>query len=194
MPIAADLGGDGDVVRVHGTNGADRMVVGASGLSLDPSYDGGSPSITHGAGTYVWELHGEGGRNTLDARGSALTGGAGADAVRLYAGDLGDNLSGGGRSDVLVGGAGADTLEGLGGDDDVSGGDGADKLTGGSGNDTLSGGAGSDQLLGNDGNDTLRGADGEADALLNGAQGQDTAYYDVGVDTAVVAVEIRNPA
>ena len=55
------------------------------------------------------------------------------------------------------------------------------------------GGAGVDSLIGGDGDDILRGDDDEADANLNGGPGNDTAYYDLGVDPTPVAVEIQDP-
>jgi Ca2+-binding RTX toxin-like protein len=66
---------------------------------------------------------------------------------------------------------------------------GGDRLSGGDGNDALVGGAGADELIGGNGDDFLDADDGEADIQIHGGANVDTAYYDGGVDPALIAVE-----
>ena len=50
-----------------------------------------------------------------------------------------------------------------------------------------------DSLSGGNGDDRLEAADGEADALIHGQVGVDTAYYDLGLDPAPVSAENAVP-
>ena len=90
---------------------------------------------------------------------------------------------------MIVGGPVADTLQGNSGNDELLGEAGNDTLNGQDGNDRLVGGPGVDSLSGGNGDDRLEAADGEADALIHGQVGVDTAYYDIGLDPAPVSAE-----
>ena len=120
-------------------------------------------------------------------------------------------VTGNNAANVIDGAGGSDTLSGLGGTDYLAGGDGNDALFGDGqstitapdGQDTLVGGAGRDTMSGNGGDDILFGDDarpdtvvvtnrgrqtfrnfswGEAD-VINGGDGNDTAYGGGGNDT-----------
>ena len=62
-------------------------------------------------------------------------------------------------------------------------------MSGGDGNDGIVGGSGADELIGGFGDDTLDAADDEADTQIHGGGGADTAYVDMGLDPATIAVE-----
>ena len=139
------------------------------------------------------ELAGGAGNDTLSAGGGYGTGQLYPGRVTLR-GDAGDDaLSGSGLDDLLVGGTGADTLQGGSGNDELLGEAGNDTLQGQDGNDRLVGGPGADSLSGGNGDDTLDAADGEADSLIHGQIGVDTAYYDLGLDPAPVSTENAVP-
>jgi Ca2+-binding RTX toxin-like protein len=55
------------------------------------------------------------------------------------------------------------------------------------------GGSGGDSFVGGAGNDTFQATDGQADTILSGGAGVDTAFFDVALDPAPVAVEIQHP-
>lgn len=99
-----------------------------------------------------------------------LGGGSGADTISGYGGT--DTLRGGAGDDLLSGGAGNDSLAGDGGNDLLSGGQDNDTLDGGAGADTLDGGGSFDTLAGGAGDDSLLGGDG--DDSLHGGSGNDT--------------------
>jgi hypothetical protein len=87
----------------------------------------------------------------------ALKAKAGAERAFMIGGDQGDELTGGGASDVLYGGKGNDKLTGGAGDDLLIGGEGNDIFEGGSGQDTILGDHGNDFVYGSNRNDALFG-------------------------------------
>jgi Ca2+-binding RTX toxin-like protein len=118
-----------------------------------------------------------GNRGWTEAAAVALVG------VTLEGGDGDDILRGGNFDDTLSGHAGDDSLHGFNGDDQIDGGDGQDLLSGGDGNDILDGGADADRLIGGDGTDRLYGRLGNDH--YDGGDGQDTAYIDAELSTAI---------
>lgn len=95
-------------------------------------------------------------------------------AVRVFAGDGNDSVTGANLRDILDGGNGDDYLVGRGGNDTLRGEAGNDRLLGGSGDDLLSGLFGDDWLNGQSGNDRLLGDDGQDQ--LRGGSGDDTLF------------------
>jgi arylsulfatase A-like enzyme len=95
--------------------------------------------------------------------------------------ELGDDLRGNARDNLILGFTGNDTLTGLDGNDQLFGMGDRDKLTGGKGNDRLYGGTGNDQLLGGIGNDSLWG--GTDNDSLRGDAGSDRLWGEGGADT-----------
>jgi Ca2+-binding RTX toxin-like protein len=191
IEISVLLGDASDDVTVLGTSGNDAIAAGTNGVSLNGDTD---VDVTFGILPAELTFTGNGGVNSLGARGGAGSGSVFAGRVVLNAGDLGDTLLGGLGADELNGGAGNDVLEGREGNDVLVGGGGNDSLSGGSEADTMTGGAGSDTFSGGAGSDMIRADDDEADGTINGGQDADTAYYDLGVDPNPVAVETRIPA
>ncbi|MEZ5775708.1 MAG: calcium-binding protein [Hyphomicrobiaceae bacterium] len=109
---------------------------------------------------------------------------------RSSAGDLGDEVHGGGGNDViraartddrLFGDDGNDIIYGGDGNDQIEGGNGDDILRGDDGDDTIEGGNGEDVLYGGDGNDQLAG--GADDDILDGGSGDDALDGGTGADT-----------
>jgi hypothetical protein len=191
IEISLLLGDATDHVVVTGTADPDTISVGTNGISYTTDAD---VDVTFSPVPATVEVIGLGGVNALSGRGGF---GAGTDfpnKVILRAGDAGDTLTGGNGSDELHGGAGNDNLSGRNGDDTLDGGGGGDTLAGNVGLDTLIGGAGADSLIGGDGDDTLRADDDEADSLLNGGPGTDTAHFDQGIDPTLLAIEVAIPA
>ncbi len=138
------------------------------------------------------ELIGGGGGDMLTARGGFGSGQVFAGGVTLRAGDGGDTLTGSDFDDLIVGAAGVDTVAGYGGNDEIRGEGGNDHLSGHDGNDLIIGGAGADSFVGSNGNDTFQATDGQADTILSGGAGIDTAFFDAALDPAPVAS--RSPA
>jgi Ca2+-binding RTX toxin-like protein len=191
IELAVNLGDATDGVKITGTSGDDTISAGANGVALNGDTD---VDLTFGAVPLTLELTGEGGVNTLSARGGNGSGGLFTGRVVLRAGDGGDTLRGGLGDDDLFGGEGADTLEGREGNDTMTGAGGADMLSGSVGDDTLTGGSGADTFAGSDGNDTMHADDDAADTTISGGAGIDTAYYDLGLDPNPGAVENKIPA
>ena len=190
IELAVNLGDATDQLALGGTGGTDLLSAGIKGVSFTADAD---LDVTFSQLPGSIELSGGGGNDTLGAGGGYGTGQLFPGRVTLR-GDAGDDaLSGGGLDDLLEGGTGADTLEGGSGNDELRGEAGNDSLHGQDGNDRLVGGPGSDSLSGGNGDDTLDAADGEADALIHGQIGVDTAYYDVGLDPAPVSTENAVP-
>jgi Ca2+-binding RTX toxin-like protein len=190
IEIAVNLGDATDVITVLGTAGNDAIFAGQNGVALNAD---GDVDLTFAPLPATLEIRAGGGTNSIGGQGGQGAGARFAGKLLLYAGDLGDTLSGGDGADELYGGAGADVLEGRLGADVITGGGGNDTLAGNDGNDTLTGNAGSDSFLGSAGDDTFLAVDGVADAQLNGGAGVDTAHYDGALDPTPLAVENRLP-
>jgi Ca2+-binding RTX toxin-like protein len=188
IELALHLGDANDAVTVLGTSGNDTLAVGIKGVALNGDAD---VDVTFDVLPAALTVRGQGGVNSIGARGGFGTGTVYTGALTAYAGDLGDSLLGGLGNDLLVGGAGNDLIEGREGNDTLDGGAGNDTLNGHGGNDTLTGGSGADSFSGSDGDDVFHANDGEADGPMNGGPGIDTATYDGALDTSIVAVENR---
>lgn len=106
------------------------------------------------------------------SRGGRQSTGMGSDSFASI-----ENVTSGGRNDVLTGNAVANALNGMGGNDRLSGAAGADTLSGGAGRDTLDGGAGYDRLLGGSGADTFRFASGR-DVVVDFVNDVDSIGFD----------------
>jgi len=185
------LGDPTDRVTISGTAGPDTISVGMNGVAFTTDAD---VDMTVSPLRPVIEIFGLDGPNTLSGRGGYGAGSEYPSQLILRAGSSGDTLEGGSAADDIYGGSGNDTLVGRDGNDQMAGGGGNDSLAGNGGNDELRGDAGLDSLIGGDADDVLRADDDEADTNLNGGPGNDTAYYDLGVDPVPVAVEIKIPA
>jgi Ca2+-binding RTX toxin-like protein len=191
VEISLLLGDAADLVTVSGSTGSDTVTVGAGGIAFTAD---GDADVTVSPLPATIELLGLGGDDTLNGRGGFGVGAPFPNALVADGGDGADTIDGGSGADTLRGGGAADTLSGREGGDLLEGGDGNDSLAGNGGNDELVGGSGSDALIGGDADDVLRADDDEADALLNGGPGSDTAYFDQGIDPSPVAVEVPVPA
>ncbi|MGH3072851.1 MAG: calcium-binding protein [Gaiellaceae bacterium] len=188
LELALHLGDAGDSLTVLGTGENDAFAVGIKGVALNGDAD---VDVTFDVLPVAIAIHGLGGVNSIGARGGFGAGTVYTGSLDAHAGDLGDTLVGGLGDDTLVGGAGNDTIEGREGNDSLDGGAGNDSLYGHGGNDTITGGAGVDSLSGSDGDDVFHANDGEADTVVNGGPGIDTATYDGALDTSILAVENR---
>jgi Ca2+-binding RTX toxin-like protein len=166
IEFQVDLGGGPDLLRIFGTDGPDRIVVGSSGVDID---DDAAANITMTRMAAL--VFGLGGDDVLTGRGGAGTGGAYELFLGLFGGGGRDRLNGGSRSDTLVGGGGADGLIGRGGGDILVGRSGRDITKGGGGGDLLIGGRGRDRMTGGPGHDQLRGVAGND--LLRAGPGRD---------------------
>jgi Ca2+-binding RTX toxin-like protein len=171
-----DLGGGPDLLRIFGTRGPDRIVVGSSGVNLDG--DAAANITTTRMAVLVFGL---GRDDVLNGRGGAGTGGEHEVFLGLFGGGGEDRLIGGSRSDTLVAGGGADVLIDHGGADILVGRAGRDILKGDGGGDLLIGGPGRDRMRGGPGHDQLRGVAGND--LLRGGPGHDELNGGAGVDT-----------
>jgi VCBS repeat-containing protein len=188
-----------DVQEVTGTNQADALIAGATGITFD-ALDGNdnlrgsveADVLTGGAGDD--HITGGGGADTI-------SGGSGTDTV-----DFSDSTSGisvnlddagdawgtpanfAAPADGEVGGgfadgnhlSGIENLTGSGHDDVLAGNASANELDGGAGNDVLSGEGGDDSLLGGEGTDTLDG--GAGNDTLSGGLGDDALIGGPGND------------
>lgn len=176
-------GGDGND-RINGKGGDDRIFGGA-----------GKDFISGGAGRDV--IHAEEGDDlvcgdffagpadrTVGTDAGACVGDASGASFddRIDGGEGKDFIGGGPGRDVIRGGTGNDRVAGGPGRDRLLGEDGDDRLAGGEGGDLLRGDAGVDELYGEQGKDELQANDGEADAVVSGGAGGDTAAIDVGLD------------
>lgn len=186
IEVEINLGDANDDIVVHGASGSGILAMGLKGLALNGDSD---VDVIFAPLPTSIELVGTGGAEILTGRGGYGAGQVFPGRVTLRGEDGDDTLTGGNLDDLLVGGGGADTITGSSGNDELRGDAGVDKLNGNDGNDLLVGGAGADEMLGAFGNDTFQAADGEADTVIHGAGGVDTAHYDGVLDPAPVAVE-----
>ena len=191
IELNTSLGDTTDVIVVHGTSGPDTIRIGQNGVGLNSDSD---RDVTFAPLPAQIEVFGNGGVNTLSARGGFGTGSIFLGKAILRAGGAGDLVQGGSGNDDLFGGAGNDRIEGQNGDDTIDGAGGNDVLLGQGGNDTMTGGAGADEFLASTGNDTMHAEDDAADVAINGGGGVDTAYYDLGIDPTPSATENKIPA
>jgi chitodextrinase len=191
IEMTITLGDATDSIVVDGSSGPDTITIGSTGIGLNGDTDR-DVVITTPLPSQI-TVRGHGGPNTISALGGSGTGTAYAGKAILYAGPSGDTITGGLGNDELYGGSGndvitgregADAIDGAGGNDNLNGNDGADQITGGTGADSFAAGAG---------DDVMHADDGQADTAINGAQGNDTVYYDFGRDPVPVATEIRIP-
>jgi|GEM_PF-3516178 len=121
-------------LRVNGSTGNDRLLLGISGANVTATINGISKTFPLLSVKRV-EVYGLGGNDRLSADVPVPT---------LLEGSIGD--------DTLIGGSGDDTL---------IGGKGNDRLNAGNGRDAISAGAGDDRIFSDDGNvDTISGSDG----------------------------------
>lgn len=190
IEIALNLGDVTDKVVILGKLGGDAIAAGLNGVALNAD---GDVDVTFAPLPASLEIRGRGGADSITGQGGQGAGGRFTGKLLLYAGDQGDTLTGGDGDDELYGGAVGDVLEGRAGSDLISGGAGSDTLVGNDGNDDLTGDAGSDSFTGSSGGDVFHAVDSQADALLSGGPGTDTAFYDGALDPAPVAVENRIP-
>ena len=193
MPRSSSRSTSGDAsdqIVVRGTSSADALAIGTKGVSFNNDTD---VDVTITPLPSSIELIGGGGGDMLTARGGFGSGQVFAGRVTLRAGDGGDTLTGSDFDDLIVGAAGVDTVAGYGGNDEIRGEGGNDALSGQDGNDLIVGGAGADSFVGGDGNDTFQATDGQADTILSGGAGVDTAFFDAALDPAPVAVEVLHP-
>jgi Ca2+-binding RTX toxin-like protein len=185
IELATTLGDAADVVVVHGTSGDDTIRMGQNGMGLNSDTD---VDVTFSPLPAQVEVFGLGGANVLWARGGSGTGSIYLGNVIFHAGDdPGNVLDGGAGNDQLLGGASADTLTGVDGNDVLDGAGGDDTITGGNGNDDIDGGPGQDSMSGAGNDDTIDAEDDEADTLISGGSGIDSAFVDTGIDPATVA-------
>lgn len=141
-PALDRLAVDGGLLRVHGTDAADAMVVYAdAGGAL---YDGGGFDVLVAPGS-VGETRvlAHGGDDSITTSGGVTV------PLYLDGGDGDDHISGGFAADVLVGGAGNDVVDGQQGADAASLGDGDDIYLWdpGDSSDVVDGDLGADALV-----------------------------------------------
>jgi Ca2+-binding RTX toxin-like protein len=178
----------GNVLRIGGTEGEDRISVAASGtfinvLAVDFN---GAPTYFSIADVQRVQVRAYGGDDVVRIDSSL-------DMLSLRSaidsGDGNDTVVTGAGSDTINGGAGNDYLRSEGGDDRVLGDAGNDIIDGGVGDDHLEAGAGNDRVYGRggddycdsgEGNDRVDAGDG-ADQLADAA-GRDILYAGEGND------------
>jgi hypothetical protein len=172
----------------------DRIAPGQNGIGLTADGDV-DVTFPDGTGTpppprFPIEVHALGGDDYVNGRGEFGAGLAYLGPLVIDGGPGDDELLRGSfEPDVIAGGPGDDVLDGQSGDDLLDGGPGNDALTAGDGDDHLIGGPGADSFAANFGDDVIVALDLEADTLLNGGPGTDTAYYDQALDAAPLFVE-----
>jgi Ca2+-binding RTX toxin-like protein len=181
------LGDESDTFVLYGTAGDDFFSPGQNGMALNSD---GDVDVTFTPSSFNMEVYGLGGSDFINGRG---TGGAGLHFLGPLVVDGGEGddslVRGSSNNDRVIGGPGNDVLDAQNGNDFADGGPGNDTVAGGGENDTVIGGPGIDELIGSEGDDVLDAADGEADTNISGGAGDDTAYYDLGLDANPIAVE-----
>ena len=205
VQFQVELGADwDDYLFIDGTAGADTIVAGENGITLDQTSPAGELDVL--VPTWLDQLNLRGGdeNDFLSSSGGAATGAPVADSVwsRLFGGEGNDMLIGGDNSTFFPG-PGDDSMAGqsLGRVSFASAAgpvkvDFAAGTASGEGNDTFSGVVGvwgsgfADELIGNDGdnvlnggwgNDVIRGAGGND--WIVGGQGEDDLDGEVGSDS-----------
>lgn len=172
---AEDVYVSAQVLTEYGSAGADKLWFGADSYEIRAG---------DGADTIVqadWS-------GQVSVNGGAIYGGAGADSIIAFGGDVvirgedGDDVVDGGLDhDDINGNAGADTLHGWSGNDWIVGGKDNDLVSGNTGDDIVYGNLGNDTCLGGSGADVVRG--GQGDDSLSGGSGDDWMSGDRGADT-----------
>lgn len=113
-----------------------------------------------------------------------------------------------GQNDQIFALEGNDFVDGFDGNDEVYGNENNDTLRGAEDSDKVYGNTGNDSIdlqsfdsagsvdqgFGGAGNDTINAKDGNVDNIDCGGGTQDTAFFDVGVDTIKANCELKNPA
>lgn len=170
-------GGAGADVALHGEDGDDQFVMGATPDGTDTFNCGpGVDHLNYGsrAGVVIVDLSAGGGANV----------GGEADDDDTYTNtgtNVCENVTSGGGADILTGNSANNVLVAGAGNDTLKGGAGDDTLTGGLGNDTFQGQAGNDTLNGDDGNDTfdetVYATFGAGNDVVNGGLGTDEIDY-----------------
>jgi Ca2+-binding RTX toxin-like protein len=145
--INVDLGAGTDSLRIRGTDGADTMSFGSSGISTNAD---NNRDLDH-ANVESFNVSLAGGNDIFNAQGVVYGSGmsAFATAVTVFGGDGTDNLTGSDQDDALHGGEGDDTVVGAAGGDSLFGDAGNDTFNEGaasSGDDVIDGGAGTDTV------------------------------------------------
>ncbi len=187
IEIYAALGDNTDTLVFAGTDGNEGFAAGQRGIPLNSDDD---PEIVLTPGAMRLEVNLFGGDDAFHGRGAGPSAGLEyLGPIIVSGGEGNDNLRGGAGPDVFSGGAGNDALDGNTGDDNLDGGSGNDTITGRTGNDTIIGGSGIDSMTGSSEDDTFFAIDAEADSVISGGQGVDTAHYDLGLDPNPIAVE-----
>jgi len=183
-----------DALVLYLTEGSDRIAPGQNGIGLTADGDV-DVTFPDGSGTpppprFPLEIHALGGDDYVNGRGEFGAGLAYLGPLTIDGGPGDDELLRGSfEPDVIIGGPGNDVLDGQSADDVMDGGPGNDTLTAGDGDDHLIGGPGADSFVANFGDDVIVALDLEADMLINGGPGTDTAYYDQALDAAPLFVE-----
>jgi Ca2+-binding RTX toxin-like protein len=186
IELATALGDLTDTLVIIGSSADDLIAAGQNGVAIDSD---GDVDVTLSPGQHKIEVHGLGGNDFLNMRGQGGAGLAYLGPVAVYGEAGNDELVASHSADSVYGGDGNDTIFSHQQNDFVDGGPGNDSMTGGEGNDELVGGAGSDTFNAGAGDDTIRANDGVADAQLHGGANTDTAYFDLNLDPATIAVE-----
>src|SRR5262245_51085479 len=194
--MAANAGVSGSVLRVDGTDAADRILIEAVTVTIQQSNPsrqlGGSTAPAVQRDVFHVKVTDSAGNVRSAADGSALDktfyragitridvfAGAGNDYVdatttsvknKFHLGAGNDEAVAGGADDLIYGESGNDEIWARGGNDKVFCGDGADYASGSTGNDRLFGGAGTDLLSGDAGDDWLEA--GSASEIAYGGTG-----------------------
>ncbi|MGH7357252.1 MAG: calcium-binding protein [Candidatus Rokuibacteriota bacterium] len=190
IEIDTALGDASDTVVLYLTEGDDTVAPGQNGLSFNTD---GDLDVTFSPGVFPYEIYALGGHDVVNARGSGGSGLAFLGPVTIEGGEGDDLIRGAHGADVLDGGPGNDRVEGHHNSDVMDGGPGDDDMSAGDGADTVTGGSGSDSFALSSGDDTVLADDGEADGPISGGGGNDTAFYDAGLDPTPSAVENHFP-
>jgi Ca2+-binding RTX toxin-like protein len=177
---------------LKGVDGDDHIVVGRRGLDLgaDGDLDIRVDRVCDDLSLFLLD-----GNDTADARGSAATGDPWPRKRFLsFSGhDGNDVLSGRPGRDLLYGMEGADRLLGRAGNDELDAWGIDSVLVGGRGNDALSGAAAPMTFLAGPGDDVIRANTLVLDHLIDGGDGYDIGFVDLG-DPVVGVEELRTRA
>jgi len=190
IEIDTVLGDATDTIVLYLTEGDDVVAAGQNGLSLNSD---GDLDVTVSPGAFPLEFYALGGSDVVNGRGSGGAGLAFLGPLVIEGGEGNDLIRGSWEPDLLTGGPGNDRVEGHQSADLMDGGPGDDELTAGDGPDTVTGGTGFDTFALSGGDDLAFSDDGEADGQISGGPGNDTAYYDGGLDPTPTAVENHFP-